>query len=60
MPTPSLGVTFASVQALGPATALEVARQADALGYGSFWTAEVTGPEAFATLGAVSAVQNDP
>ena len=56
MPTPALGVTFASVQALGPATALEVARRADALGYRSFWTAEVTGPEAFATLGAVSAV----
>ena len=56
MPAPPLGVTFASVQALGPATALEVARQAADLGYGSFWTAEVTGPEAFATLGAVSAV----
>src|SRR5438874_351594 len=55
MPTPPLGVTFASVQALGPATALEVARRAEAMGYGSFWTAEVTGPEAFATLGAVSA-----
>jgi len=55
MPTPPLGVTFASVQALGPATALEVARRAEAMGYGSFWTAEVTGPEAFASLGAVSA-----
>ena len=28
-------------------------RAAD-LGYRSFWTAEVTGPEAFATLGAVA------
>src|SRR5438477_1174113 len=55
MPTPPLGVTFASVQALGPETALEVAGRAEAMGYGSFWTAEVTGPEAFATLGAVSA-----
>src|SRR5207248_8961900 len=55
MPTPPLGVTFASVQALGPATALEVAERAEAMGYGSFWTAEVNGPEAFATLGAVSA-----
>jgi probable F420-dependent oxidoreductase len=54
MPNPTLGVTFASVQALGPGTAIEVARRAEALGYGSFWTAEVTGPEAFATLGAVS------
>src|SRR5947207_14647782 len=50
-----LGVTFASLQAaLGPASALDVARRAEALGYRSFWTAEVTGPEAFAVLGAVS------
>jgi len=56
MPIPPLGVTFASVQALGPAAAIEVARRAEALAYRSFWTAEVTGPEAFATLGAVSAV----
>jgi probable F420-dependent oxidoreductase len=55
MPNPPLGVTFASVQALGPATAIEVARRAETLGFRSFWTAEVTGPEAFATLGAVSA-----
>jgi probable F420-dependent oxidoreductase len=55
MPNPTLGVTFASVQGLGPATALEVARRAGRLGYGSFWTAEVNGPEAFATLGAVAA-----
>src|SRR5437764_11554008 len=50
----AIGVTFASLQALGPATALDVARHADALGYDSFWTAEVTGPEAFSTLGAVA------
>src|SRR2546430_2622263 len=56
MPIPPVGVTFASVQALGPAAAIEVARRAEALAYRSFWTAEVTGPEAFATLGAVSAV----
>jgi probable F420-dependent oxidoreductase len=49
-----IGVTFASLQALGPATALDVARRAEALGYSSFWTAEVTGPEAFGLLGAVS------
>ena len=54
MATAALGVTFASVQALGPATAIDVARRAEALGYTSFWTAEVTGPEAMATLGAVS------
>ena len=47
-------MTFASLQALGPATGLEVARRAASLGYRSFWTAEVTGPEAFALLGAVS------
>jgi probable F420-dependent oxidoreductase len=51
----TIGVTFASLQALGPAAAVQVARQAQALGYSSFWTAEVTGPEAFATLGAVAA-----
>lgn len=55
MPNPTLGVTFASVQGLGPATAIELARRAEASGYGSFWTAEVTGPEAFAILGAVTA-----
>ena len=54
MATAALGVTFASVQALGPATAIDLARRAEALGYTSFWTAEVTGPEAMATLGAVS------
>jgi probable F420-dependent oxidoreductase len=56
MPTSApLGVTFASLQALGPAAAPEVARRAEALGYRSFWTAEVTGPEAFATLAAAGA-----
>ena len=50
-----VGVTFASLQTLGPAAATEVARRAQDLGYSSFWTAEVTGPEAFATLGAVAA-----
>ena len=53
-PLPSLGVTFASLQALGPAAAVDVARRARELGYGSFWTAEVTGPEAFALLGTVA------
>ncbi|MCU1448792.1 MAG: putative F420-dependent oxidoreductase, Rv3093c family [Acidimicrobiales bacterium] len=51
-----LGVTFAPLQAsLGPAAAVEVARQAEGLGYRSFWTAEVTGPEAFGLLGGVAA-----
>ena len=48
-------MTFASLQALGPAAAPGVASAAETRGYRSFWTAEVTGPEACATLGAVSA-----
>ena len=50
-----LGVTFASLQALGPAAAPHVAQRAEALGYRSFWTAEVTGPEAFSVLAAAGA-----
>ncbi len=53
--SPPLGVTFASFQALGLPLGLEVARFARDGGYSSFWTAETTGPEAFATLGAVAA-----
>lgn len=53
-PAPALGVTLAPLMGLGAATALDVARRAESLGYSSLWTAEVTGPEAFATLGAVS------
>jgi probable F420-dependent oxidoreductase len=34
---------------------VDVAGQAAALGYRSFWTAEVTGPEAFGLLGSVAA-----
>ena len=49
-----IAVTVAPLLALGPANAIEVARRAEALGYSSFWTAEVTGPEAFGLLGAVS------
>ena len=49
-----LAVTFAPLQGRGLPTALETAKLAESLGYSSFWTAEVTGPEAFATLGAVS------
>ena len=49
------GVTFASFQALGLDAALSAATWADQLGYRSFWTAETTGPEAFATLAAVGA-----
>jgi probable F420-dependent oxidoreductase len=50
-----LGVTFASLQGtVPPADAVAVARRAADLGYRSFWTAEVVGPEAFALLGSVA------
>lgn len=56
LPAPAdLGITFASFQNLGLDAALEAARWADGLGFGSFWTAETTGPEAFATLAGVGA-----
>jgi probable F420-dependent oxidoreductase len=51
---PPIGVTFASFQALGLDAGLSVARRARAAGFDSFWTAETTGAEAFATLGAVA------
>lgn len=50
-----LGFTFASLMGLGPDLALDTARQASELGYRSFWTAETTGPEAFALLAAAGA-----
>lgn len=50
-----LGFTFASLMPLGPGLALETAAQARELGYGSFWTAETTGPEAFSLLAAAGA-----
>jgi probable F420-dependent oxidoreductase len=49
------GFTFASIMALGPQLAVDTARQAEELGYRSFWTAETTGPEAFTTLAAAGA-----
>lgn len=50
-----VGVTFASFQPLGLDVGLSTARAARDAGFGSFWTAETVGPEAFATLGAVAA-----
>jgi probable F420-dependent oxidoreductase len=50
-----LGVTFASLPALGVTGALDVARRAEELGYDSFWTAEVNGTEAFSLLAAAGA-----
>lgn len=51
--TVELGVTYASLVALGPMGAPEVARRAEALGYTSFWVAETTGTEAFTHLALV-------
>ena len=53
--TDALGLTFASFMGLGPPLAVRAARLAEELGYRSFWTAETTGPEAFATLAAAGA-----
>lgn len=50
-----LGVTFASLGALGVGAAPGIARLAEELGYRSFWTAEANGNEAFALLGACGA-----
>lgn len=50
-----IGITFAPLMALGVPNGPAVARTAEELGYSSFWTAEVTGPEAFSVLGAVGA-----
>ena len=51
----TLGVTFAGFTPLGPLRAVEVAERAQQLGYRSFWTAEASGPESFATLAAAGA-----
>src|SRR5690606_18315893 len=53
--TDALGLTFASLMGLGPQAAVDTARLAAECGYQSFWVAETTGPEAFATLAAAGA-----
>jgi alkanesulfonate monooxygenase SsuD/methylene tetrahydromethanopterin reductase-like flavin-dependent oxidoreductase (luciferase family) len=50
-----LALTSAPFQPLGLQLAVDVARDAEALGYESFWVAEANGPEAFTSLGAVAA-----
>ncbi len=54
MPHP-IGVTYASLAALGVPATIDVARHAEALGYSSFWVAETVGAEAFSTLAAAGA-----
>lgn len=51
-----LGVTVGSLAVLGPRATIEIARLAESMHYRSLWTAEATGTDAFAPLGAVSAV----
>jgi probable F420-dependent oxidoreductase len=51
-PHPALGVTCASLAALGVQGGIEVSRRAEQLGYHSFWVAEANGTEAFSLLGA--------
>lgn len=48
------GVTFASFAPLGLPVGIDVARHAAELGFGSFWTAETVGQEAFSSLAAVA------
>jgi len=54
MSASAYGVTYAPLMALGLPAGLELARWAEAFGYESYWTAEVTASEAFSVLGAVS------
>ncbi len=49
------GVTFAGFAPLGLPAGIDVARRSLELGFGSFWTAETVGQEAFSTLAAVAA-----
>jgi probable F420-dependent oxidoreductase len=49
------GVTFGSLMGLGPRAAVEIAQLAESVGHSSFWMAETTGSESFATLAAVGA-----
>ncbi|MBK6669707.1 MAG: LLM class flavin-dependent oxidoreductase [Actinobacteria bacterium] len=54
MTSPARGVTLASLMTMGPARWSSAAESAARLGYGSIWVAETTGPEAFASLGALA------
>ena len=49
-----LGVTFGSLDILGPKAITDVAVKAQGLGYKSLWTVEATGTDGLTLLGAVS------
>jgi probable F420-dependent oxidoreductase len=49
-------VSVAGVQTLGAALSLDIAREADALGYSSIWVAEANAAESMSLLGAISQV----
>ncbi|MCU1428911.1 MAG: putative F420-dependent oxidoreductase, Rv3093c family [Actinomycetia bacterium] len=56
MTTPRIpyGMSVAGVQTLGAPMSVDVAREADSLGYQSVWAAEANAAEAFSLLGAIS------
>src|SRR5580765_4094103 len=52
----SYSMSVAGIQTLGAGLTLDIAREADALGYDSVWVAEANATEAMAMLGAVTQV----
>ena len=54
MTAKSLGVTFGSLAVLGPPAIVSIAETAANEGYGSIWTVEANGTDAFSLLGAVA------
>jgi len=52
----SYSLSVAGIQTLGAALTLDIARDADGLGYDSLWVAEANATEAMAMLGAISQV----
>ena len=52
----SCSLSVAGIQTLGAALTLDIARDADGLGYDSLWVAEANATEAMAMLGAISQV----
>jgi probable F420-dependent oxidoreductase len=50
----NLAVSVAGLQTLGAPMSVDVAREADGLGYGSVWVAEANATEAMSLLGAIT------